>query len=592
MDINKSEVFKFSSAMSNDQILRTYIECVVKYNALDWYLYYEDFFNEHTNTSMLNMETPMKATTIDDKSTDDQLDYYFRYLKACHLGVEYIEHSLKLLLMLEGYDSRQIKRLGIEHDLKKHFDLLQDDRLKSIIISSIGHYDEKFLNNILNGIPTNITFSEMSSEQQNSFYEELDLIDKVMNGEQLSLEEEKKYREIKQKMDEYNERKYVKSAQTANKYFDSILSQLKNSFVDLRYPEISENCNYYNLDIILSICKNLSLALQTRMEESRILDAEKKSIDEYVGQIIADNEQPIVTNTNLEINLIDRPLTAFEDKKNIASNKAKYNAIFYYMYGVEEFFMSGKHDYWASLGDILRTTSLSRERVNKKSNDKSIYENYLYYQACHLASDYIEHSLKLLLLDSGKTYKDIKEQYSHDFKSMFYALPIDSQNELKNVVSYFNESYLDKASVPSSNFRDVIKHSKEEQEEIRELWQWSDLKAKETAGESLTEEESAFLKKYEEQFLDEKETESRKRLYEQEHQLKIDKYFDQLLNQISDSFKITRYPDFYNFNLDYKYCLKFLLAFAESLSVEVQRKKHVSFMKDSNIESLINNKSK
>ena len=146
MDINKSEVFKFSTSMSNDQILRTYIECVVKYNALDWYLYYEDFFNEHTNTSMLNLETPMKASTVDEKSTDDQLDYYFRYLKACHLGVEYIEHSLKLLLMLEGYDSRQIKRLGIEHDLKKHFDLLQDDRLKSIIISSIGHYDENFLN--------------------------------------------------------------------------------------------------------------------------------------------------------------------------------------------------------------------------------------------------------------------------------------------------------------------------------------------------------------------------------------------------------------------------------------------------------------
>lgn len=587
MNINKNEVFKFSSALNNDQILRTYIECVVKYNTLDWYLYYEDFFNEHTNTSMLNMETPMKASMIDDKSTDDKLDYYFRYLKACHLGIEYIEHSLKLLLMLEGHDSRQIKRLGIDHDLKKHFNLLQDDRLKHIIISSIGHYDEKFLNNVLNGIPTNITFSEMSPEQQDRLYEELDLIDKVMNGEQLSLEEEKKYREIEQKMEEYKERKYIKLAQTSNKFFESILTQLKNSFVDLRYPEISENCNYYNLDIILSICKNLRLALQTKMEESKILDIEKKSIYEYVSQIIADDEQPIVTNTNLEISLIDRPLTAFEDKKNIASNKAKYNAIFYYMYGVEEFFMSGKRDYWASLGDILRTTSLTRERVNKKSNDKSIYENYLYYQACHLASDYIEHSLKLLLLDSGKTYKDIKEQYSHDFKSMFYALPIDSQQELKNVVVYFNEAYLYKASVPSSNFRDVIKLSKEEQREIRELWQWADLKVKETAGESLTEEETTFLRKYEEPFLDDKQMESRKRLYEQEHQLKIDKYFDQLLNQISDSFKITRYPDFYNFNLDYKYCLKFLLAFAETLESEIELKKQVSYLPKSNIESLI-----
>lgn len=578
MDINKSEVFKFSTSMNNDQILRTYIECIVKHNTLDWYLYFEDFFVEHTNTSLLNLSTPMKASTINDKSTDDELDSYFRYLKACHLGVEYIEHALKLLLMFEGYDEKSIRQAGIEHDLKKHFELLKDNQVKNMIASSIGGYNEQFLNNILNGVPTNITYSEWSTEQQDTFDAELDLIDKVNNGEELTDEEKKKYEELKQQMDEYKKTKYDKQAKITNKYFDSFLTVLSNSFVDLRYPEISKNCNYYNLDIILSICISINFALKSKMEESKILDSERKNISEYLEKIENDSEQPINKVFDNEVVVLDRPLTNFESRKNISSNKAKYNAIFYYMYGVEQFYSSGKTDYWASLGDILRTTSLTREKVNKKSNDKSIYENYLYYQACHLASDYIEHSLKLLLLDSGKTYKEIKEQYSHDFKSMFYALPIDSQNELKNVVSYFNETYLNKATTSGSNFRDVIKYSKEEQKEIKDLWYWGDLKAKETLGENLTDEELNFLQKYEEQFLDEEAMELRKREYESENQLKIDKYFEQLLTQISDAFKITRYPDFYNYNLDYKYCLKFLLAFAEVLSSEVERKKQVSFL--------------
>lgn len=44
--------------------------------------------------------------------------------------------------------------------------------------------------------------------------------------------------------------------------------------------------------------------------------------------------------------VLNRPLTPFEEKKLISSNKAKYNAIFYYMYGSEEFYLSGRTDYW------------------------------------------------------------------------------------------------------------------------------------------------------------------------------------------------------------------------------------------------------
>ena len=36
------------------------------------------------------------------------------------------------------------------------------------------------------------------------------------------------------------------------------------------------------------------------------------------------------------------------------------------------------------------------------------------------------------------------------------------------------------------------------------------------------------------------------------------------LTQVSDAFKFTRYPDFNNHNMNYKYCLKFLLVFFKS----------------------------
>lgn len=115
----------------------------------------------------------MKAVNINQRSSTEDIDKAFMYYKACHLGIEYIEHALKLLLMLDGYDSRQLKKTGIEHDLKKHFELLKDEKVKAILAGSIGHYNEQFLNNILNGIPTDIeytTWSEQEKENLNNLW--------------------------------------------------------------------------------------------------------------------------------------------------------------------------------------------------------------------------------------------------------------------------------------------------------------------------------------------------------------------------------------------------------------------------------------
>ena len=56
-----------------------------------------------------------------------------------------------------------------------------------------------------------------------------------------------------------------------------------------------------------------------------------------------------------------------------------------------------------------------------------------------------------------------------------------------------------------------------------------------------------------------------------------DKYLDGILTQIADAFKFTRYPDFYNYNMNYKYCLKFLLAFAQGLQSNIERNLNVTY---------------
>ena len=590
MNTNKGEVFNFNNEQLNDQILRTYIECVVKYNTLDWFLYYEDFFVGHTNTSLLNLSTSMKATSISENSTPKEVAHYFRYLKACHLGAEYIEHSLKLLLMLEGHDIKEIKRLGLGHDLEKHFEMITDEKVKALIMGAIGIYGDKYIESVLSGIPTNIVFADSTEEEKKNLEYDFELIEKAHMGELFTKEEKESYERLEQLMKVYEDHKYDKLSRTSNKYFNAILKILSNSFIDLRYPEVSKTNNYYNLAIILSICANIRTILTQKIESSRILESENKNIEEYVSKILSGDEEHSNYRIDNDIVLLDRPLTFFEQTKMKASNIAKYEALMWYMYGIEEFYLTGKSDYWASLGDILYTTSITRERINKKSNDKAVYENYLYYQACHMACDFIEHSLKLLLLNSGYTYKEIKEKFGHDFKNMYYALTESEQKDISGILSYFNENYLQNAARQNSNFRDVIKHTPEEKEATKKIKRFIDLSVKRDFGETLTPEEEDYINKYLAENLSEKNFVKRNDEYQKQQQELSEKYLDGILTQIADAFKFTRYPDFYNYNMNYKYCLKFLLAFAQGLQSNIERNLNVTYYPEPNFDlnSLIN----
>ena len=67
-------------------------------------------------------------------------------------------------------------------------------------------------------------------------------------------------------------------------------------------------------------------------------------------------------------------------------------------------------------------TNLSMNFVNKKSSHEEYEKNYVYYNACHLASEAIEKMFKAILLYNGLNYDDIRNNYGHSFLKMFDAL--------------------------------------------------------------------------------------------------------------------------------------------------------------------------
>lgn len=578
MGINSNKVFLFDNKILNDQLLKTYIECSVKYNTLSWYLYYEDFFIEHTHTCLLDMNTPMKSISINEDSSQEELAYYFRYLKACHLGVEYIEHGLKLLLMLEGHDIKEITKECSDHNLEKLFDMLSDEKTKTLIMGAVGWPGEEYIKNVLDGKPANIIYPPVDEEvvevkwtdEEVLLNGEDGLYAKVARGEELTAAEAACYIEFdEEELEHYREHKYDESNYVSKKYFSAIMKILSNSFVDLRYPEVGKLNNKYNLEVILSLAHRIDTALTMNIETSRLDEFDRDNLDEYIGKLLDCDEDATDYNVDNSLNILNRPLTSFERKKMHVANNAKYEALKWYMYGMEEFYLTGRNEYGTSLMDILYTTSITREQVCKKSDDQKIYENYLYYQACHMASDYIEHSLKLLLLDNGYTYDELMQQFVHDFKKMYSALREEDQENIKLVVSTLGERYLQKVANPNLKFRDVIKQTSEEQAESNEMRKYFELCKKRDVDGQITLEELEYIKKYEEEHFAWKKTGNTISKDKLEEQNDGEKYFDDILTQSAKAFKFTRYPDFYNYNMNYKYCMKFLLAFAQGLQTDI-----------------------
>ena len=221
--------------------------------------------------------------------------------------------------MLEGHDIKEIKRLGLGHDLEKHFEMLTDEKVKALIMGAIGIYGDAYIESVLKGMPTNMVFRDYTEEERKNLDSDFELIEKAHKGELFTIDEKERYEKLEKLMNAYEEHKYDKSS----------------SFVDLRYPEVSKINDYYNLEIILSICANIRTVLTQKIESSRILGTENTNIEEYVSKILSrDEEQQNYTIDN-DIVVLDRPLTIAEQTKMKSSNKAKYEALMWYMYRME-----------------------------------------------------------------------------------------------------------------------------------------------------------------------------------------------------------------------------------------------------------------
>lgn len=308
-------------------------------------------------------------------------------------------------------------------------------------------------------------------------------------------------------------------------YFKKYLRRIHNGMVDIRYSDISELKKDTYLKFLLEMCKTLDNILEKQYEPVRhALDNTYDTVNNYYKMINSYNKGFILpTEQKQEVHVPSLSLSdeqLFNTKQSI---DAKFKALKYYIVACNNYdFCTGNVDIAntididSTMDEIIKESKLFRNDVSKKSGDGDVWKNYCYYQGCHLVSLYIEHALKYILLKSkNETYISLMQNYGHDFKKMYEYLLVDDQNIIRNNCMLLGDDYLSKA-VSQKHTNDRIKNN----DEIG-------------TNNSL---------------------------------------FDSILELMSDSFKQTRYPHSQNYNLEWKFSLRFMLKFADELNNLIQNK--------------------
>ena len=238
-----------------------------------------------------------------------------------------------------------------------------------------------------------------------------------------------------------------------------------NCFVETRYPDYFNFKNdEYDLDELLCIVNELLkeasklgyildynflkseeyeiFSLKSYDFYNRILDRliskySLEKIENYIYNDIADeliiqelnsyniDKQIIrVLINDRNASVYDRQISGTLKQKYAYSDaKVKYYTLDWYLSNIDRIVYGESGE---NMNDL--ETSLYMNFINKKSNDNEILQNYIYYNACHLASEAIEKMFKAILLYNGIDYEKIKTLIGHSFKSMFETL-IENQKK-------------------------------------------------------------------------------------------------------------------------------------------------------------------
>ena len=465
-----NELFWFDESVEEELLLLSYVESRVKLATLKYYLFYQCGCDTNVNT--LNLETNIR------RYHDDGCENY-DYWQACLLAFEYIESALKTINYLEGKTLKEIK--SYSHDIEKLVNALPDDIQKELSTNCFWLSDDY--------LTTNFGVATMEINEKVGFREKIT---------QLSLEK-------------------------GHAYFKKYLRRIYNGMVDIRYSDVSNIKNDYNLKFLLQMCETLHNILERQYEPVRHeFDSSNYIISNYYAILDSYNKGFVEpTEPKIGENVPTMPLSDSQLFNTKASVNAKYKALKYYLLACNEYDYSATNekaenniDVNSTMDEIILNSNLFRNDVSKKSGDGDVWKNYSYYQGCHLVSMYIEHALKYIILFSkGETYSSIKNNYGHDFKKMYKCLDIKVQEFIRDNCLLLGHTYLSKA-VTNKHTNDRVCND------------------------------------------DEKESDN-------------DLFF-RMLELMNDSFKQTRYPHSQNYNLQWKYSLRFMLKFASELDRIIQ----------------------
>ena len=391
---------------------------------------------------------------------------------------------------------------------------------------------------------------------------------------------------------------YLENANMSKESKDKITHLIQkndNCFVETRYPDYyKEICDKYDLNelfeiinVLLKEANNLGFLFEeifTDCENYGIYNLNDSSLHaEFLNYLIGkytlnklydsishsyDNFN--VQNINNEFNgkkiskeiiislIIDKKYENSDDDRKISGTliqKYAYRDACVKFYTLHWYLENIDRIVYGESGDnpTYLETNLEMNFINRKSQDKDIMQNYIYYNACHLAAEAIEKMFKAILLYNGIDYEQLKGNFGHSFGSMFNMLT-NAQKQLmySEALSVYNPMHIKSLGTKPNKPDKPLKRMKANDLERLYTFDEEDM-IDETIANSvkLIDESKEWREKGKNLFI------LQKRIGEM--------YLEKVLEIMDKAFIETRYPEQFSINFNYKYNLNYLLEILKAL---------------------------
>lgn len=368
-----------------------------------------------------------------------------------------------------------------------------------------------------------------------------------------------------------------------------------NCFVETRYPDYyKEICDKYDLNELLEIinillkeannlgfvfeetfndCENYGIYnLNDSILYAKFLDylIDKYTLNKLYESIISSYDNFDDQNINAEFDrkkiskeiiislIIDKKYENSDVDRKISGTLiqkyayrdacAKYYTLHWYLENIDRIVYgeSGENPTYLE-------TNLEMNFINKKSQDNDIMQNYIYYNACHLAAEAIEKMFKSILLYNGIDYEQLKGNFGHSFVSMFDMMTTAQKQLMYNeALSIYNPMHIKGLGTKPNKPDKPLKRMNSNDLEHLYTFDKEDMSDETIANAvKLIDESKEWNEKGKNLFI------LQKRIGEM--------YLKKVLEIMDKAFIETRYPEQFSINFNYKYNLNYLLEILKAL---------------------------